>query len=81
MEAGRKQLEQLVQMNFLHQAASSASSSSSLTQHPAEMGKTILEQLQMTKETFNQSSVQLRNVNIKKKFKTQMTIKQHKGLF
>ena len=47
MEAGRKQLEQLVQMNFLQQAH--------LTQHP-EMSKTLLEQLQMSHENYNNSS-------------------------
>jgi len=48
MEAGRKQLEQLVQMNFLqHQAQQH------LSQHP-EIGKTLLEQ--MSQENFNNSN-------------------------
>ncbi len=55
MEAGRKQLEQLVQMNFLqHQAQQH------LSQHP-EIGKTLLEQ--MSQDNFNNSNQSL-NVNI-----------------
>jgi hypothetical protein len=57
MEAGRKQLEQLVQMNFLQQAH--------LSQHP-DVGKTILEQLQLSQENFNHSSSSgQRNVSTK----------------
>ena len=44
MDAGRKQLEQLVQMNFLQQAHA--------THHP-ELNKSLLEQLQMSQENFN----------------------------
>jgi hypothetical protein len=55
MEAGRKQLEQLVQMNFLqHQAQQH------LSQHP-EIGKTLLEQ--MSQDNFNNSNQSL-NVNL-----------------
>ena len=52
MEAGRKQLEQLVQMNFLQQAH--------LGQ--PEVGKALLEQLQSSQDSFSHSH--LRNVSI-----------------
>lgn len=57
MEAGRKQLEQLVQMNLLQQQQQQAQ----LGQHP-EMSKVLLEQLQMSQDSFNSSH--LRNVSL-----------------
>jgi hypothetical protein len=57
MEAGRKQLEQLVQMNFLQQAH--------LSQHP-ELNKSLLEQLQMSQDNFS-SVLQSQNVRIPKR--------------